>query len=85
MNRMALFCKVRIVKRYYKQKEKIHKFIDVVKRDFDNLSHKENIVATDITYLNATNDIRHNHIYLSAAICHKTKKYYLLNYQIKMI
>lgn len=86
MNRMALFCKVRIVKRFYKQKEKIHKFIDLVHRDYDNLNYSENIVATDITYLNATNDIRHNHIYIYLQqFVIKQKEYYILNYLIKMI
>ena len=78
MNRMRLCCHVRRKKFYYSDKNKPKtnntKINNLVNRDYNNLFHNENIIATDVTYMNSTNDLKQNHIYLSAAISHKTKK-----------
>lgn len=47
---------------------------DIVKRDYDNKNHKETILATDVTYIPAPNDVKGNHIYLSATINHRNKE-----------
>lgn len=83
MNRMRLCCHVRRKRLYYSYKKKLeteYKINNLVNRDYNNLFHEEKIVATDVTYMQSTNDLKQNHIYLSAAICHKTKK--IIGYSI---
>ena len=56
---------------------------DYVKRDFNNLNHQELIIASDVTYLKAPIDVLHqNHIFLSVAISHRTKK--VINFNISL-
>ena len=56
---------------------------DYVKRNFNNLNHQELIIASDVTYLKSPIDVLHqNHIFLSAAISHRTKK--VINFNISL-
>lgn len=56
---------------------------DYVKRDFNNLNHQELIIASDVTYLKSPIDVLHqNHIFLSVAISHRTKK--VINFNISL-
>lgn len=56
-------------KKKLEQKNTNVKFKDLVKRNYNPMSN--NIIATDVSYIPA--NVPENHIYLSAAINHKTK------------
>ncbi|MGY6171885.1 hypothetical protein ACW95P_00895 [Candidatus Mycoplasma pogonae] len=49
-----------------------------MERDYHCTANK-NIIATDVTYIPAPRDINVNHVYLSVAIHHKTKKIFSWN------
>ena len=55
---------------------------DLVQRDYDNLLHALEILATDVTYITGTYDPRENHVYLSVVISHKTKE--ILGWKLSM-
>lgn len=46
---------------------------DIVQRDYDNLWHRETILATDVTYIKCTSDLPHKHLYVSFVVNHRNK------------
>ncbi len=69
MSRWGLQCITRRKKRKSEIKNTNVKYVDLVKRNFNPV--KDNIVATDVSYIPAKT--KQNFIYLSVAISHKTK------------
>ena len=74
MKEIGISCKIRIPKRAKEQKNTSVKIDDLVKRDYDNKNHIEEIIATDVTYIEGTYDAIQNHVYLSIFIHHRTKE-----------
>ena len=74
MNKIGLFCQIRRPKRAREQKNTNVKVDNIVQRDFDNKYHTEEILATDVTYIEGTYDALQNHVYLSVFMHHKTKE-----------
>lgn len=72
MNLLGLKCKVRKAKKVSEIKVS-NKCRNIVKRDYKGI--KNNIIATDVSYIPAPKDIinKQNHVFLSIAIHHKTK------------
>ena len=54
MNKIDLFCQIRRLKRAREQKNTNVKVDNIVQRDFDNKYHTEEILATDVTYIEGT-------------------------------
>ncbi|MGY6172346.1 IS3 family transposase [Candidatus Mycoplasma pogonae] len=73
MKKLGLFCKVRQKTKAREIKNTNVKISNLVQRDYNDVLNR-NIVATDVTYISAPKDVKGNHVYLSAAIHHKTKK-----------
>lgn len=70
-----LHCIIRTKSRKTKEQKNINVAIeDLVQRDYDNKFHKETIIATDVTYIDSPKDVFNNHVYLSVAFNHKSKK-----------
>ncbi|WPB54374.1 IS3 family transposase [Mycoplasmopsis verecunda] len=81
LNKLNLFCKVRQKTRVRELKNTNFDAKDSVKRDYNDVNGR-NIVATDVTYIPAPFDLKKyfNHIFLSIAIEHRTKR--IINYNI---
>ncbi|UUM20423.1 hypothetical protein NPA13_00055 [Mycoplasma sp. 2045] len=77
MNRLNLFCLIRKRKRQRTKNTNV-KFIDLVNRDYKG--QKNQIIATDVTYIQAPKDCENNFVFLSVAIDHKSK--YIVNYNL---
>ncbi|WP_233742915.1 IS3 family transposase [Mycoplasmopsis agalactiae] len=71
MNKLGLICKIRIPKRVKEKKNIDAKYSDIVKRDYNGI--KNDVYATDVTYIPAPKDIPQNHVFLSVVIHHKLK------------
>ncbi|MEA4162711.1 hypothetical protein [Mycoplasma sp. 4404] len=83
MNKLNLICVVRS-----KCKVREIKIINVKVKDFVNRDYNEitnNVIARDVSYIKAPNDIDENNDYLSVAIHHKTNKFWIETYQEEMI
>ncbi|UUM20180.1 IS3 family transposase [Mycoplasma sp. 2045] len=78
MNKLNLICVVRPKRKVREIKNTNVKIKDLVNRDYNGITN--NIIATDVSYIKAPNDIDENHVYLSVAIHHKTKK--ILNWNL---
>ena len=74
MNKLGLFCGIRITKKTKELKNTKVDINNLVLRDYDNKNHKHEIIATDVTYLLRTWDTKQNHLYFSVTISHKTKE-----------
>ena len=74
MNENGLFCKIREARKIPEIKNIHANFNDLVLRDYDNLFHDIEILATDVTYILAPYDAKENNVYLSVIISHKTKE-----------
>jgi putative transposase len=74
MNENNWFCNIRRSKKRKENKNLNAKINDLVLRDFDNKQHKEEILATDVTYIPSTYDCLQNNVYLSVVISHITKE-----------
>ena len=74
MNKLGLFCNIRIAKKIKELKDTKVDINNLVLRDYDNKNHEHEIIATDVTYLPGTFDAKQNHLYLSVTISHKTKE-----------
>ena len=85
MNKIGLFCQIRRPKRAREQKNTNVKVDNIVQRDFDNKYHTEEILATDVTYIEGTYDALQNHVYLSVFMHHRTKEVLGANYLCIMI
>lgn len=70
MNKLNLICVVRPKRKVREIKNTNVKIKDLVNRDYNGITN--NIIATDVSYIKAPNDIDENHVYLSVAI-HDTK------------
>ena len=70
-----LFCKIREPRKVPEIKNTSFLIIsDLVPRDFDNLFHAFEILATDVTYIIGTYNAKEKHVYLSVVISHKKPK-----------
>lgn len=69
MQRWNLATKTRVKRRKSEQKDTTVKIKDLVKRNYNPIEN--NVIATDVSYIPA--NVIENHVYLSAAINHKTK------------
>ncbi|WP_162148279.1 IS3 family transposase [Mycoplasmopsis gallinarum] len=78
MNRLNLLCLIRKKRKDREQKNTNVKFIDLVNRDYKG--QKNQIIATDVTYIQAPKDCENNFVFLSVAIDHKSK--YIVNYNL---
>lgn len=75
MSKLGLNCTIRSQSRKVKEIKNTQYLIDnIVQRDYDNKILSKRIIATDVTYIPAPNDVKQNHIFLSASIDHKTKE-----------
>ena len=70
MVRWGLRTKTRVAKRRSESKNTKVKYKDLVKRNYNPT--KDNIVATDVSYIPA--NVEQNNVYLSVVISHKTKQ-----------
>ncbi|MDJ1645884.1 transposase, partial [Mycoplasma sp. M5725] len=73
LNRLELKCKIRTKKKQREKKDTTAKLENIVNRDYND-NQNRNIYATDVTYVKSPKNIKQNHVYLSAIICHKTKQ-----------
>ncbi|MEA4276297.1 DDE-type integrase/transposase/recombinase [Mycoplasma sp. 21DD0573] len=78
MNKLNLISVVRSKRKVREIKNTNVKIKDLVNRDYNGITN--NIIATDVSYIKAPNDIDENHVYLSVAIHRKTKK--ILNWNL---
>ncbi|UUM20285.1 hypothetical protein NPA13_02385 [Mycoplasma sp. 2045] len=77
MNRLNLFCLIRKRKRTENKKYKCKIYWFSKSR----LQRSKNqIIATDVTYIQAPKDCENNFVFLSVAIDHKSK--YIVNYNL---
>nr|pir probable transposase - Mycoplasma pulmonis insertion sequence IS1138 [Mycoplasmopsis pulmonis] len=70
--KLNLFCKIRRAKRKNEIKNLNTKYQNLIQRDYNGKFN--NIVATDVTYIPSPKDAINNHVYLSIAIHHQSKK-----------
>lgn len=82
MNKMHLFCNIRIKKSHNLReiKNTTFKMPNIVNRDYDNKYIDKSIIATDITYIESPKDVDNKYVFLSIFISHKTKE--ILNYSL---
>lgn len=73
MNKLGLKCIVRRKKRSKEPKNTNVYLPNIVNRDYKNNKHTNEILATDVTYIPAPNDVSGNFVYLSVIISHRTK------------
>ncbi|MBO6094751.1 hypothetical protein J6P11_01820 [bacterium] len=64
MNKLDLFCGIRIAKKIKELKNREVNINNLVLRDYDNKNHENVIIATDVTYLLRTFDAKQNHLYI---------------------
>ena len=64
MNKLGLFCSIRIAKKIKELKNTKVDINNLVLRDYDNKNHDNEIIATDVTYLLRSWDAKENHLYL---------------------
>ncbi|MBO6073260.1 hypothetical protein J6P59_06700 [bacterium] len=74
MKQNNLFSKIREPRKVPEIKNTSFLINDLVQRDFDNLFHALEILATDVTYITGTYDAKEKHVYFSVIISHKTKE-----------
>ena len=74
MKQNNLFCKIREPRKVPEIKNTSFLINDLVQRDFDNLFHAFEILATDVTHIIGTYDEKEKHVYLSVVISHKTNE-----------
>ncbi|WLP85666.1 IS3 family transposase [Mycoplasma seminis] len=81
MKQIGLKCRVRQKQKEREIKNTSAQCDNIVKRDYNDKENR-NIVATDVTYLKVPYDLKYvlNHLFLSVAIDHKTKR--VLNYNV---
>ncbi|MEA4134482.1 hypothetical protein VBM90_01530 [Mycoplasma sp. 2704] len=79
MNKLNLISVVRSKRKVREIKITNVKVKDFVNRDYNGIAN--NIIATDVSYIKAPNDINENRVYLSVAIHHKNKQ----NFELKLI
>ena len=82
MKQNNLFCKIREPRKVPEIKNTSFLINDLVQRDYDNLFHAFEILATDVTYIIGTYDAKEKHVYLSVVISHKTKE--ILGWKLSM-
>ena len=63
MNKLWLFCSIRIAKKIKELKNTKVDINNLVLRDYDNKNHEHEIIATDVTYLLETWDAKQNNLY----------------------
>ncbi|MBO6072138.1 hypothetical protein J6P59_00500 [bacterium] len=74
MKKNNLFFKIREPRKVPEIKYTSFLINDLVQRDFDNLFHALEILATHVTYITGTYDTKEKHVYLSVVTSHKTKE-----------
>ena len=82
MNQMWLFYNIRKARKIPEVKNTTVKMDNLVKKDYNNLLHLLEILATDVTYILAPYDAIENNVYLSVLISHKTKE--ILGWKLSM-
>ncbi|MEA4134488.1 hypothetical protein VBM90_01560 [Mycoplasma sp. 2704] len=83
MNKLNLICVVRSKRKVREIKITNVKIKDFVNRDYNGITN--NIIATDVSYIKAPNDIDENHVYLSLQYIIKQTKFWIETYQEEMI
>ena len=86
MRENHLACEIRVARKISERKYIAAVVPDLVKRDYDNKNHKQNICASDVTYIVGTCDATQNFVYLCVIINHIVlRKLNHENYQCTMM
>ena len=74
MHKNHLACEIRVARKISTIKDTAAMVPDLVKRDYDNKTHKQIIRASDVTYIVGTCEPPQNFVYLFIIINHHTKE-----------